>query len=256
MAMADEARVALVTGASSGMGQATAERLARHGFDVVVNYAPRAEGARETAARVEAAGRRALVVPCDVSDEGCVRAMVERCRETFGRLDALVNAAGTTVKQPPDDLEGTTMEAWDRIFAVNVKGTFLVTRAAAPLLRASRGSVVNLGSLAGIRPTGVQPHAYAASKGAVATLTRTLAAALAPEVRVNAVLPGWVMGTWMEEQLGENYGWLMERRAKATPLKRVASNQDVAEVVVTIVEHLHFVTGHLFPVDGGYSIVT
>lgn len=254
--MAEVRRVALVTGSSSGMGQATAKLFGEKGYDLVVTWTSREGGARETAKAVEAAGGRALVVRCDVSDEGAVRAMADACRAEFGRLDVLVNAGGTTTMQGPDDLDATTTEEWDRIFAVNVKGVFLVTRAVAPLLREARGSVVNLASMAGIRPTGVQPHAYAASKGAVVTLTRTLAAALAPEVRVNAVAPGWVLGTWMQEQLGENYGWLTERRGKHTPLKRVAGNQDVAEVIVTVAEQLRFMTGALFPVDGGYTVVT
>jgi 3-oxoacyl-[acyl-carrier protein] reductase len=254
--MAAGRRVALVTGSSSGMGQAAAKRFGERGYDLVVTWTRREGGARETAAAVEAAGGRALVTRCDVSDERTVRAMVDACGTAFGRLDVLVNAAGTTTMQPPGELDATTMDEWDRIFAVNVKGVFLVTRAAAALLREARGSVVNLASMAGVRPTGVQPHAYAASKGALVTLTKTLAAALAPEVRVNAVAPGWVRGRWMEEQLGDDYDWLMERRAKHTPLKRVASNEDVAEAIVTVAESLPFVTGALFPVDGGYTIVT
>lgn len=254
--MAEARRVALVTGSSSGMGQATAKLLGEKGYDLAVTWTSREDGALQTAKAVEAMGAHALVTRCDVSDEGAVRAMVDACGAEFGRLDVLVNAGGTTTMQGPDDLDATTMDEWDRIFNVNVKGVFLVTRAAAPLLREARGSVVNLASMAGVRPTGVQPHAYAASKGAVVTLTRTLAAALAPEVRVNAVAPGWVLGTWMEEQLGDNYGWLTERRAKHTPLKRVASNEDVAEVIVTVAEQLPFMTGALFPVDGGYTIVT
>ncbi len=254
--MTSETRVVLVTGASSGIGQATAVLFARHGYDVVVNYVRREEGVRQAARAVEEAGQRALITRCDVADESAVQAMVQACQEKFGRLDALVNTAGITTRQSPRDLDGTAMEEWDRIFAVNVKGTFLVTRAAAPMLRESRGSVVNMASMAGIRPTDAHPHAYAASKAAVVSLTKTLAAALGPEVRVNAVAPGWVLGAWMQEQLGDNYERLNERRARYTPLKRVATNEDVAEVVLTIVEHLHFMTGQVFSVDGGYSIVT
>lgn len=248
--------VVLVTGSSSGMGQAAAILFGERGYDAVVTYGRRAAGAEATAKAVEAAGGHALVRPCEVSDEESVLALVEACRAEFGHLDVLVNAAGTTASQPPADLTQTTMEEWDRIMAVNVKGTFLVTRACAPLLGAGSGSVVNLGSLAGIRPTGVQPYAYAASKGAVATLTKLLAANLGPEIRVNAVLPGWVTGTWMEEQLGEYYERLMERRARQTPLRAVATNEDVAETIFAVATSMHFVTGQLIPVDGGYASTT
>lgn len=252
-----ERPVALVTGSSSGMGQAAAQLFAAHGYDLVVNYSSRASGAAATAKSVEAAGGRALVVRCDVSDEESVLAMVESCREEYARLDVLVNAAGTTAMQPPGDLSQTTMDEWDRIMAVNVKGLFLVTRACAPLLaEAPAASVVNLGSLAGVRPTGVQPYAYAASKGAVATLTKLLSTTLAPDIRVNAVLPGWVTGTWMEEQLGEDYERLVARRAKLTPLRRVANNDDVAETIYAVATSMHFVTGQLVPVDGGYVSTT
>lgn len=248
--------VALVTGSSSGMGQATAQLFAARGYDLVVNYSHRADGAERTAKAVEAAGGRAVVVRCDVGDEGAIGALATSCRDEFGRLDVLVNAAGTTTMQPPNDLSVTTMDEWDRIMAVNVKGLFLVTRACAPLLAEAAGSVVNLGSLAGVRPTGVQPYAYAASKGAVATLTKLLAANLAPQVRVNAVLPGWVEGTWMQEQLGDDYDRLVERRARHTPLRRVASNEDVAEAIFSLATSMAFVTGQLVAVDGGYSSTT
>lgn len=248
--------VALVTGSSSGMGQAAAKIFAINGYDVVVNYTRRSDGALETANSVEHAGGRALVIQCDVSDEQAVLAMVSSCKSEFGRIDVLVNAAGTTAMQPPSDLAVTTMDEWDRIMAVNVKGLFITTRACAELLKSSRGSIVNLGSLAGVRPTGVQPYAYAASKAAVAALTKLLAANLGPEIRVNAVLPGWVTGSWMEEQLGENYERLIERRARMTPLGRVASNDDVAEAIFAVATSLRFVSGQLIAVDGGFVSTT
>lgn len=248
--------VALVTGSSSGMGQASARLFGERGYDVVVNYARDAEGAASTAKSVESSGGRAVVVRCDVSDEGDVATLASTCAAEFGRLDVLVNAAGMTANEPPGDLWKTTSEAFDRIMAVNVKGLFLVTRACAELLRGADGSVVNLGSLAGIRPTGVQPYAYAASKGAVATLTKLLAANLGPEIRVNAVLPGWVTGTWMKDQLGDDYDRLMERRAKQTPLHKVASNEDVAETVFAVATSMNLVTGQLIPVDGGFTSKT
>jgi len=251
--MSEQRKVALVTGSSSGMGQAAAVRFAKAGYDVVVNFARRRDGAEQTAKEIEQAGGRVLIAQCDVSDETGVCQMVAETSSKFGRIDILVNGAGTTSDQAPRNLDDTTMEEWDRVMGVNLKGPFFVTRAAVPLLEQSKGSVVNISSLAGIRPTGVQPFAYGASKAGLVNMTQLLAAALGPKgIRVNAVLPGWVLGTWMEDQLGDNYVWLNERRAKATPLRRVASNDDVAEAVVAVATSLHFMTGQILPVDGGY----
>ena len=243
--------VALVTGSATGIGRTTAIELAKRGYDVVVNYSRSAGEARETVRHCEAAGAQTLLEQCDVSDDGQVRRMLAQVEQTFGRLDALVNVAGITILAPQPDIDAISVEDWDRIFAVNVKGTFLTTRAAAPLLKASgRGAVVNLASIAGPRPT-AQPIPYAASKAAIVNMTKTLATVLAPEIRVNAVAPGWIEGSWMEKTLGEYYGRLMERRAKQTPLARVATFQDVAETVISLIEGNRFVTGQTIVVDGG-----
>ncbi len=250
-----ERRAALVTGAASGIGRAAALALARAGYDVAINYSRSVDAARSAAAEAEAAGARALVYQCDVADDAQVRAMVAACQERFGRLDVLINNAGTTVPVPPKDLEAMTVEAWDRVFAVNVRGLFLVTRAAAPLLRAARGCIVNTASIVGLRP-GPQPLPYAASKAAVVNLTKTLAAALAPEVRVNAVAPGWMEGEWMERMLGDHYESLMARRARYTPLRRCATAEDVAETMLSLIVSNHFVTGEVIVVDGGFASST
>jgi 3-oxoacyl-[acyl-carrier protein] reductase len=253
--MAQQKPVALVTGSASGIGRAEALALARAGYDVVINYSQSEAAAKATAADAEAAGARTLVYQCDVADEAQVHGMVSACQEQFGRLDVLVNNAGTTVNVPIKDLDGLTVEAWDRVFAVNVRGLFLVTRAAAPLLKEARGCVVNTASIVGLRP-GPQPLPYSASKAAVVSLTKTLAFALAPEVRVNAVAPGWMEGEWMERMLGENYEGLMGRRAKATPLKRCATAEDVAEVMLCLVQSMKFVTGEVVVIDGGFTSYT
>jgi 3-oxoacyl-[acyl-carrier protein] reductase len=182
--------------------------------------------------------------------------MVGRIRAELGRLDALVNNAGTTVGVPPTDLAGLQMLDWDRVFAVNVRGMFQVARACVPLLNESdSAAIVNLASIAGLRP-GPQPFPYAASKAAVANLTRTLAGALGPKIRVNAVAPGWMTGEWMEEQLAENYERLMERRAKATPLRRNVTPDDVAVTIVSLITSHPMVTGEVVVIDGGYSATT
>lgn len=254
--MTEQRPVALITGASSGIGRADALALASHGYDVVINYARSEDAAREVATKAEAAGARALTVRADVADENAVVAMLALVEREFGRLDALVNNAGTTVHTPPSDLDGLAMADWDRVFAVNVRGLFQVTRAAVPLLRRSpNAAVVNTASIVGLRP-GPQPFPYAASKAAVVSLTKTLAGALGPDIRVNAVAPGWMVGDWMEDQLGENYDRLMDRRARLTPLRRCVTADDVARTVVSLITSNPFVTGEIVVIDGGFSATT
>ncbi|HEU4342868.1 MAG TPA: SDR family oxidoreductase [Candidatus Binatia bacterium] len=247
---------ALVTGAATGIGRSVAIALAKNGYDVVVNYSRSEEAARTTAERAHAAGARTLLFRCDVSDDACARAMLAATEKEFGRLDVLINNAGTTVDVEPKDLEGMAVEDWNRVFAVNVLGLFLVTRAAVPLLKKSPdGCIVNTCSIAGLRPS-AQPLPYAASKAAVANLTKTLANALGPEIRVNAVAPGWIEGEWMKRTLAENYEGLIARRAKYTPLKRCCTEDDVAESMLSLILSNHFVTGEIIVIDGGFSSTT
>ena len=248
--------VALVTGAARGIGRAAALALAGHGYDVVVNYRASEAAAQQVAQEVRACGTTALVARADVADETAVRQMVATARDTYGRIDVLVNNAGLTIDVPPSDLDGLDLADWDRMFAVNVRGMFCVTRACVPMLRAApQAAIVNTASIAGLRP-GPQPFPYAASKAAVVNLTRTLAGALGPEIRVNAVAPGWMEGDWMQARLGENYSRLMERRARMTPLGRCVTPEDVAATVVALVMSSPFVTGEVVVVDGGYSATT
>ncbi len=249
-------QAALVTGSATGIGRAAVLALARAGYDVAVNYASSEAAARETAAAAERSGVRALLVKCDVSDEAGVRAMVEKVRQAFGRLDVLVNNAGTTASWKPRDLETLSLEEWDRVFAVNVRGMFQVTRASLPLLKkGTNPCIVNTASIVGLRP-GPQPLPYAASKAAVVNLTKTLALNLGPEIRVNAVAPGWMEGGWMKRMRRDKYDELMGRRAKLTPLKRVVTADDVAETMLSLIEGNRFVTGEIVVVDGGFSSST
>jgi 3-oxoacyl-[acyl-carrier protein] reductase len=254
--MTAEKPVALVTGGSTGIGRHAAIALANHGYDVAVNFSRSEEAAKTTAGECENAGARTLLFRCDVSDDGCVRAMLTAVEKEFGRLDVLINNAGTTVDVEPRNLEAMTVEQWNRVFNVNVLGLFLVTRAAVPLLRKSPNAcIVNTCSIAGLRPS-AQPLPYAASKAAVANLTKTLANALGPQIRVNAVAPGWIEGDWMKRTLAENYQGLMARRAKYTPLKRVCTEDDVADSMLSLILHNRFVTGEIIIVDGGFSSTT
>jgi 3-oxoacyl-[acyl-carrier protein] reductase len=253
--MTPSKRAALITGAASGIGRAAAVALAAAGYDVAINYSRSEDAARETAAKAQALGAKTLLFQCDVSDDSRVREMLAAVEKEFGRLDGLVNNAGTTSNVKPGDFESMTAEEWDRVFAVNVRGMFQVTRAATPMLKASHGSVVNTASIVGLRP-GPQPLPYAASKAAVVSLTKLLALNLAPDVRVNAVAPGWMEGDWMQRMLGDRYDDLMARRAKSTPLRRCATAEDVAEVIVNLITSNRFVNGEIIVIDGGFSATT
>jgi 3-oxoacyl-[acyl-carrier protein] reductase len=251
----DPKPTALVTGASSGIGRAAAVALAAHGFDVAINYSSSEGAARETVRLAEAAGAKTLLLKCDVSDDPGVKRMLASVEANFGRLDALVNNAGITSTVAPKDFDAMTPEEWDRVFAVNVRGMFQVTRAAVPMLRAARGSIVNTASIVGLRP-GLQPLPYATSKAAVVSLTKLLAINLGPDIRVNAVAPGWMEGDWMQRTLADRYDDLMARRAKATPLKRVINADDVAEVIVNLLVSNKMVNGEIVVVDGGFASST
>jgi len=247
--------VALITGAATGIGRSAAAALAGAGYDVVINYSRSEQAAQETSALAKAKGANTLLFQCDVSDDPSVRKMLAAVEKGFGRLDALVNNAGTTSNVKASDFEAMTAEEWDRVFAVNVRGMFQVTRASAPMLKVARGSVVNTASIVGLRP-GPQPLPYAASKAAVVSLTKLLALNLAPDVRVNAVAPGWMEGDWMKRMLETRYDDLMARRAKSTPLRRCATSDDVAEVIVNLITRNHFVNGEVIVIDGGFAATT
>lgn len=251
---------ALVTGGATGIGRSAVLALARAGFDVAINYASSISAAQALAAEVQALGGQALLVQADVSNETAVRAMMKTVEDKFGHLDALVNNSGTTAKWKVKDLESLDLDEWDRTFAVNVRGLFQVTRAAVPLLKKSKEqggdpAVVNTASIVGLRP-GPQPLPYAASKAAVVNLTKTLAWNLGPHIRVNAVAPGWMEGDWMERMLGDKYADLMGARAKATPLKRCVTADDVAEAMLSLITGMKFVTGEIVVIDGGFTSST
>ncbi|WP_322469437.1 SDR family oxidoreductase [Hydrogenophaga sp. SNF1] len=251
---------ALVTGGGTGIGRSAVLALAKAGYDVAINYASSAKAAQAVAEEAQTLGAQTLVLPCDVSDDSAVRQMLTEVGSAFGHLDALVNNAGTTATWKVKDLDSLDMDAWDRTFAVNVRGNFQVSRASVPLLRKSRAgggepSIVNTASIVGLRP-GPQPPPYAASKAAVVSLTKMLAWNLGPDIRVNAVAPGWMEGDWMQRMLGDKYETLMGARAKATPLKRCVTADDVAEVMLNLIQSMRFVTGEVVVIDGGFTSST
>lgn len=252
----NDRKKALVTGGATGIGRSAVLALARAGYDIALIYGSSASAAATVAAEAQALGAQTLLLQCDVSDDAAVRQMMARVDEAFGRLDALVNNAGTTATWKVKDLESLDMTEWDRTFAVNVRGTFQVSRAAVPLLKKGRNpAIVNTASIVGLRP-GPQPLPYAASKAAVVNLTKTLAWNLGPAIRVNAVAPGWMEGEWMERMLGDKYEALMGKRAKLTPLGRCVTADDVAEVMLNLLTANRFVTGEVVVIDGGFTAST
>ena len=247
-------RVALVTGGGTGIGRAVCLRLAKAGAEaVVVNYSRSDKDARATAAELIVLGPDAMAHKADVSNESEVTAMIDAVKERYGRLDVLINNAGTTRFIAHPDLDALTDEVWDEIFKVNLKGTFYCCRAAAPELRKTSGAIVNVASIAGHRATG-SSIVYAVSKAGVLQLTRALAVALAPEVRVNSVSPGLVSTRWLLQFDAEAAESQATSTTATTPLTAVATADHVAQAVMAFVEN-DMITGQDVVVDGGKNIL-
>lgn len=249
-----EGKAAIVTGGGTGLGRATVLALARLGCSSVVNYSRSREEAEKTAAEAEALGVRSIPVRADVADDTAVRAMVERAARELGSLHVLVNNAATTVFVPHPELERLSGEDWERIFRVNVLGAFHCARAArGPIEAAGGGEIVNVSSVAGIAGVG-SSIAYCASKAALNNLTVTLARALGPRIRVNAVAPGFITGRWLEQGLGAAYGAVKSAMESRVPLRRVCEPEDVAAAILSILTGSDLVTGQVIAVDGGMLI--
>jgi 3-oxoacyl-[acyl-carrier protein] reductase len=242
-------KVALVTGGGTGVGRATVLQLAARGMHVAVNYSRSRDDAESASAAARLLGVRAIPVACDVSDDAAVREMLRLCQRELGRLDVVVNNAGTTHFVNHGDLEGLTEDMWDRILAVNLKGPFFVCRAAIPLLRqGGGGAIVNVASVAGVAGSG-SSIAYAASKGGLITMTKSLAKAFAPEIRVNAVCPGVILSRWLEDHQD-----MIDAAIKITPLHRASTTDDIADVVVFLACDTSMMTGQALVVDGGRTM--
>ncbi|HMJ77912.1 MAG TPA: SDR family oxidoreductase [Iamia sp.] len=244
-------RSAIVTGGGTGVGAATSRRLAAQGCHVVVNYSRSVDAAEAVAAECREAGVDAFAHRADVSvDADCV-GLVDAAVARFGRLDVLVNNAGTTQFVAHDDLGGMTEEAWDRVMEVNLKGPFLCSRAALPHLRADGGGeIVMTSSVAGLAGTG-SSIAYCASKAGLNNLVVTLARVAGPEVRVNAVAPGFIDGEWLQQGLGDAYEAVKAMYAAQALTGRVSTPDDVAAAILGLLTGSDQVSAHVVPVEGG-----
>jgi 3-oxoacyl-[acyl-carrier protein] reductase len=245
---------ALITGGSSGIGRAVALALADAGAEAVaVDYERREDEARATCEEIEARGARAVAIRADVGVARDVERMVRETVERLGGLGVLVNSAGYTEMIPFPDLDAISEEIWDRVMAVNVKGPFLCARAAAPSLRRAGGAIVNVSSVAGLRAMG-SSLPYGVSKAALTQLTRGLALALAPAVRVNGVAPGVVASHWFTHLVGgEGAEEVYEAAKAATPLGRTLEPPDVSQIVLALLA-ADGVTGETVVIDGGRAI--
>jgi 3-oxoacyl-[acyl-carrier protein] reductase len=243
-------KVAIVTGASSGIGAASAVELSKRGWSVVVNYSKSAAEAKQVAAKC----KDAIVVQANVAEDAECRKLVQAALDKWGRIDALVNNAGTTKFVKHADLDGLQAEDFLRIYRLTVVGPFQMTRACAASLKANRGAVVNVSSVAAQLGTG-SSIAYAASKSALNAMTFSLARVLGPEVRVNAVCPGYVDTPWHADALGQDKaGQAAAHYATMVPLKDYARPEDVADAICWLIEGARQVTGEAIFVDGGLHI--
>ena len=237
-----DGKVAIVTGASSGLGVAFAKALAEAGADVCVTFRASGEEAKDTISDLEARGVRALGIRCDLDDSASIRAAVEETASEFGRLDLLVNNAGAFATGALEDL---TIEQWDAMFSANTRGPFLMAQVCFPHLRAAGGRIVNIGSLGGMEPWATHAH-YCTSKAALHMLSKTMAKAWAPAISVNCVAPGMIV----QGEVGAAYQQFAER----TPMKRNGTAADVAAAVLFFATAPHFITGQLLAVDGGLGL--
>jgi 3-oxoacyl-[acyl-carrier protein] reductase len=242
-------KAALVTGGASGIGLATVELLLACGATVAVNHLPDDARARGEIERLRAGGGKIVAAPGDVSRPGEAEEMVRAAVDGLGRLDILVNNAGTPGTTAPiafADLDAMTEKFWQTILATNLLGPFRCSHAAAPALKRTQGAIVNTASVAGLGRVG-SSIAYGASKAGLVSLTRSLAVALAPEVRVNAVAPGFVDSPWTK-------AWPEERKqgyVGATLMKRACTPADIAAAILFLAAGSAMITGHTLPVDGG-----
>ena len=247
--------VAIVTGGSRGVGAATAKLLASKGWNVTVTCTSSIEDANSIVKECEALGAEALALSADVSEDEACRKTIEETVSQWGRIDSLVNNAGTTkFVFDHSNLEGLDAEDFLHIYKVNVVGPFQMVRACKEhLLKSDNPSVVNISSIAGIKGIG-SSMAYASSKGALNTMTKSMARNLGP-IRVNAVCPGFIQGEWLKKGLGDDiYNASLKNIENSTPLGLAVTPEQVADVIYNFIDISKTVTGETYLVDGGYHL--
>ena len=248
-------KVALITGASSGVGAATARQMAMSGARVMINFCHSEAEATKLTRELQADGADVSLFRADVADDQQARRLVDATQKQFGALDVLINNAGTTKFIPFSDLEAATDEVWREIMNVNLLGAFHMIRAASDLLaQGESGEIVNVTSVAGVAATG-SSIPYACSKAALNTLTVAMARTLAPKVRVNAVAPGFIDGRWLRKGLGDGYDRAKQHHEGQVPLRRVSQPEDIANAIMSIICGSDMVTGQVVVCDGGMLLM-
>ena len=251
---ASDRKVALITGSGTGVGAAAALLLAQKGYDILINYSRSEADAKLSQSACRAAGADTLLMQGDVADDAACKAMAAAAVARWGRIDTLVNNAGITTFAGGGSWDALDMDTFQRIYAVNTVGAFQMVRACAPHLKATRGCVVNVSSIAGSLGIGSSVP-YIASKGAMNSLTLYLARSLAPEVRVNAVCPGLITSRWFVDGLGqEGFEKVKATVEQNSPLKTSNSPEDVAQAVVWLIDGARTMTGEMLLLDGGVHL--
>lgn len=242
-------KVALITGGGTGLGREIARQLAREGMAVAVNYSRSKEDAEDTVKELEGLGVKAQAVQADVAKPAEIKQMVDQVAESFGRIDLLINNAGVTKFVNFPDLDGLEEEDWDRILNINTKAPFFAARAVAPIMRQNGGGqIINTASIAGLRPIG-SSIAYASSKAAMIHLTRCLAVALAPNIRVNAIAPGLLITRW-----GKLFGDdAIKKIEDNLPTKKVTTLEDCAAPYLMLARN-DSITGQVITIDSGATL--
>ena len=247
-------KVAIVTGGGTGVGRSTSLALARLGYNVVVNYSRSRDDAEATVKDISEIGVQALAYQADVADDTACRKMVALAVESLGRVDVLINCAGTTDFIPFNDLDAVSDETWDRLYKVNVVGVFHCARAVRePMLAAGGGVIINVSSVAAQLGQG-SSIPYCCTKAALDNLTVSLARTLAPQIRVNGIAPGFIDGRWTQAGLGTKFDSIKQAYEKTLPLGRVCQPEDIADAIVSLITGSSLITGQTLTVDAGMMI--